>query len=153
LGFSPFLLPINYSIAMRYQASKLSGIIISILFLIPNRGWAQNTNSEFPVSIYRSKVTEGAAASSGFFNTTTLGLEYQHESLKNLNGIAGIRYLQIIAPGDGSINTASEAIKRFSKSFLTFDTGISLIPFLIGDTFQIRFSPGLSLRHRNGVTT
>src|SRR5699024_5143885 len=116
-------------------------------------GWAQNTNSEFPVSIYRSKVTEGAAASSGFFNTTTLGLEYQHEFLKNLNGIAGIRYLQIIAPGDGSINTASEAIKRFSKSFLTFDTGISLIPFLIGDTFQIRFSPGLSLRHRNGVTT
>lgn len=136
---------------MSHSLFKFLIVLIIILVIVPSSTQAQETNQEFRISIYRSKVTNRTSALNGFFNTTTLAFEYQRRLINNLNGVVGVRYIQIIAQGDGNINTGTEALNRFAKSFLTFDTGISLIPFSIGKKLEIRFSPGLSLRHRNEV--
>lgn len=125
--------------------------ILIIQFLISVKTNAQKTNQEFRLSIYQSKVTEDPSSSGNFFNTTSLGIEYQYKLIKNLNGLIEVRFLQFIETKGNNKDPGLKKLERFSKSFLTFDAGISLIPLVINDTFEIRFNPGISLRHRNLV--
>lgn len=135
---------------MRYQLS----IVLFAIFIL--NIWtavrAQDLNQEIRVSIYQSKVTD-VPTSSGFFNTNSLGVEYQHNLIKNINGVIGTKFLQIIETTGNSNDPALKMLDRFSRSFLSLNFGASLIPIVIKDNFEVRFSPRFSIRHRNAVTT
>jgi opacity protein-like surface antigen len=148
-----FLILLSYlmNIYRLYQWKNLCLILIMpAIFLVCSPARAQHTNQELRLNIYQSDDTN-KRTHKGAFNATSLGVEYQHRLADHLNGVIGIRFLQDIETKGNHAQKASKKIKQYSNSYLIFDAGISLIPFVINDHFEIRISPGASLSHHNSV--
>lgn len=127
-------------------------LLCSLIISFPiSSAFAQETNQEFRISVYRSKVTTDSFYADRFFNTTTLSFEYQHEIVDYLNAVVAIRFLQFIETEGISGKIIPPEKQRFSRSLLTFDIGIALIPVVIDNHFEVRFTAGPSLRHKNAV--